>query len=280
MKNILVPMDFSACAKNAAKVAINVAKKSSAEITLLHVLDYSAGINSVSEIGINEALLTDLYLRLRKEGTEKMSVFLASLDTQDITVHSKIETGLPRDIIARHIDTGEHDLIVMGTKGSSGVAELLVGSTTERIVRESTIPVLTVSDVGYGFDPDEIVYASDFEERSGENFEDVIAFAKLFDAKIKLVRINTPQDFANTIYAEKLMQDFAERWKLENFTLDQFDYEMFEAGLGKYVRYSGGDMIAIGTHGRNGFSHFFHGGSKAEDVVNHFKVPVLTFKIS
>ena len=70
----------------------------------------------------------------------------AIIDENDslIPMTAKSEVGLPRDVILSLVASGDIELIVMGTNGSSGVSEVFVGSNTERIVRDSKIPVISV----------------------------------------------------------------------------------------------------------------------------------------
>ncbi len=278
MKKILVPIDFSPCSMNALKVAKKIAAKSGNELLLLNVLDYSSHVSSVFDAGVNEALLVDVFGKLKADADQKMQTIIDENDSL-IPITAKSEVGLPRDVILSLVASDDIELIVMGTTGSSGVSEVFVGSNTERIVRDSKIPVISVH-ADTNFELNTIVFASDFKETTSEKFDDLIWVASLFDAEIKLVRINTPTKFENTIAAEKLMKDFVLRHGVGNCTIEQFDYEEFEAGLKAYSKRVGADMIAIGTHGRTGFNYFYHGGSKAEDVVNHFEIPVFTFRIN
>ena len=278
MKKILVPTDYSSCANRAFQIAQIIASKSQAEITLLNVLDYSSHITSVYDTGINEALLVDVFKKLSDDSTNKMNQLVHnSIMTKDII--KKIEIGIPRDVINNELGKGVYDLVIMGTTGTSGIKEVFIGSNTERIVRDSNVPVLSINEDIKEFNPQTIVYASDFEEKPKGGFDKVLEFANLFKSQIKLVRINTPNSFENTVRAERLMEKFAEGNRLNNYTFEQFDYEDFEAGLNRYVERVNGDVVVIGTHGRGGLKYFYYGGSKAEDVVNHFSVPVLTFKL-
>lgn len=279
MKKILVPIDFSPCSLNALEIAKAIASKSGNEILLLNVLDYSAHVTSVFDSGVNEALLVDVFAKLKLDSDTKMSEII-NKNKSLISLSAKTEVGLPRDVILSLIESGDIELVIMGTKGTDGIAEVFVGSNTERIVRDSKVPVLSVGASVKGFDLKTIVFASDFEEKTGEKFDDLVWIASLFDAEIKLVRINTPSSFKNTLAAEKTMIDFVSKHGIEKYTIEQFNYEEFEAGLNHYSKRVGADMIAIGTHGRTGLSYFYHGGSKAEDVVNHFDMPVFTFRIS
>lgn len=279
MKKILVPIDFSPCSLNALKIAKVIASKSGSEIVLLNVMDYSSHVTSVFDAGVNEAMLVDVFSKLKVESDKKLTEIISANDSS-ASIVSKSLVGLPRDVILSLAESGDFELIVMGTTGTSGVSEVFVGSNTERIVRDSKIPVLSVGDLVKEFDLKTIVFASDFENTSLENFEEVKRIATVFDAEIRLVRINTPTKFENTDDVEKAMLAFATKHGIKKYTMEQFAYEQFEPGLNQYIDRVGADMVAMGTHGRKGLKYFYFGGSKTEGVVNHFDIPVFTFRIT
>ena len=144
-KTILVPHDFSASANHAASIARDEAKAHGASILLLHVIDLPAAIKpdavivpdatgapiNVKDYAVRQAEehLADLTRRLQADGA-KVSAF--------------IRVGKPVDEINTFAAENAVDLIVMGTHGRGGLAHLLVGSVTERVVRTSPVPVLTI----------------------------------------------------------------------------------------------------------------------------------------
>jgi universal stress protein A len=144
-KTILVPHDFSASANHATAIARDEARLHGASIVLLHVVDlpYQLGPDavivppetgtpiSIKEYAIQSAEnhLQDIVARLAKEGTTATAV---------------VAVGTPVDEISRAVDDHRIDLIVMGTHGRTGLRHLMAGSVTERVVRSSNVPVLTI----------------------------------------------------------------------------------------------------------------------------------------
>lgn len=144
-KTILVPHDFSASANHAAAIARDEARANGGTIVLLHVIDlpYQLGPDavivpeatgapiSVKQYAIEsaEAHLQDIADRLAKDG---------------VTATGVIKVGNPVDEINRTIDEHKIDLVVMGTHGRTGIRHLMAGSITERVVRSSRVPVLTI----------------------------------------------------------------------------------------------------------------------------------------
>src|SRR5215467_855205 len=144
-KTILVPHDFSASANHATAIARDEARAHGGSLVLLHVIDlpYQLGPDavivpeetgapiSVKQYAISsaEAHLQDIADRLAKDG---------------VTATGVVVLGSPVDEINRAIETHRADLVVMGTHGRTGIRHLVAGSVTERIVRTSKVPVLTI----------------------------------------------------------------------------------------------------------------------------------------
>ena len=170
------------------------------------------------------------------------------------------------------------DLIVMGSHGSSGIEELLIGSNTEKVVRLSDIPVLVIKkDIGK-FEGKNFVFASDFSNEIKKPFKKMIEFTKIFDANLFLVMISTPNSFKPTLLAEKIMSDFIADLDIQNYSLHIFNDVNVESGILNFSNAINADLIGLCTHGRTGLAHFFN-GSISEDLVNHAVKPVITFKI-
>ena len=166
----------------------------------------------------------------------------------------------------------------MGSHGTSGIEELLIGSNAEKVVRLSEIPVLILKKNINELHFENFVFASDFSEETKQPFEKMIEFAEIFSAKLFLVMISTPNSFKNTIDAEKKMKKFVKNFEIQNYTLNIFNDTNIENGIINFSKKVNADLIGLCTHGRTGLAHFFN-GSISEDLVNHATKPVITFKI-
>ena len=91
----------------------------------------------------------------------------------------------------------------MGSSGSSGIEEMLIGSNTEKVVRLSDIPVLVVKKDLDTFNIKNIVFASDFTKEIKKPFLKMIEFANIFDANLALVMICTPNSFKTILILKK-----------------------------------------------------------------------------
>ncbi|MFL1010732.1 universal stress protein [Flavisericum labens] len=274
MKKLLVPTDFSDQAENALKVAAQIAKKHDCEIFLLHMLEIP--LQEVDPMGAQSSLPEAMFfmkLAHKKFEQLKQKDYLDGLTVHETVDFQEIFKGI------FHISKkNDIDLIVMGSNGASGLREMLVGSNTEKVVRTSETPVLVVKKEHPVFNISEFVFASDFENDNKDTFKKAIDFAKTFGAKIHLLMVNTPNRFITTDEANKRIEEYIKLLDSVPYTQNIYNDLSVEKGIMNFSQSIGADLIGMSTHGRQGISHFFN-GSISEDLVNHAKRPVITFKI-
>ena len=273
MKTIVVPVDFSEQSGYALKVAASLAKNQGADILVIHMLE------------LNEAMITstegfhpEQTVFLIKMAEQRLHKFLAKdylkgINVTPVIKHFKV-FGEVNDIAKKH----GADLIVMGSHGSDGLKEIFVGSNAEKVVRHSDVPVLVVKDEMENFQIDTFVFACNFKSESLGAFQKANDFASKLGANFHLVHINTPgDDFLSTEDGYEKINKYLEQAGSDAKAEIYNDYSV-EKGVLNYSEKVNADLIGIPTHGRKGLSHFFM-GSIGEDIANHSKIPVMTFKI-
>ena len=90
--------------------------------------------------------------------------------------------------------------------------------------------------------------------------------------------VNTASNFTTTKKANDRINEFISDNSFKNFSINIYNDETVEKGVLNFSKHIDADLIGISTHGRQGIAHFFN-GSISEDLVNHAKRPVITFKI-
>jgi nucleotide-binding universal stress UspA family protein len=138
---ILVPTDGSECADRAVDHAIDIAAQYDAELHVLSVIDARDVSHSAPAINFEQIEQT---LRTRAESVVEDAADRA--EGAGVSTVSAVESGLPDDAVIEYAEEHGCDLIVMGTHGRTGLERYLLGSVTERTVRRSTVPVLTVRE--------------------------------------------------------------------------------------------------------------------------------------
>jgi len=209
---------------------------------------------------------------------QKFEALLDSDYLNDVTVHETVKTD---STFANIIDVcHEHnvDMIIMGSHGATGFKEMFVGSNAEKVVRTSDIPVLVIKNEHLDFSVDDFVFASDFKNDNKETYRQATEFAMAFGANIHLLMVNTANNFTTTQKANVRINEFIKDYSFKNYTINIYNDESVEKGILNFSKDIDADLIGISTHGRQGIAHFFN-GSISEDLVNHAKRPVITFKI-
>lgn len=280
MKKILVPTDFSDQATYALEVASQIAKKSDAQLILLHVVEDTniASMHYTGEIDMPHMEDRLFMMKLIEKGKKDLAELSENSKYADIIVEQQLRIGSPYQNIKDMINDNEVDLVVMGTKGSSGLEEFLIGSNAEKVVRHSKCPVLTIHRKADKFDFKNIVYATALEEEEEQCINTVKTFQNLYGATLHLLRVNTPNNFQSDKTARPELEAFAKKCNLQNYKTHIFNEASEEEGIIYFAESINADLIAMATHGRTGLAHLLT-GSIAEDVVNHAKRPVLTYVI-
>lgn len=280
MQTILVPTDFSEQANYALEVAHDIAKKSNGSLKLLNIVEAPGGgtFNSMGEITTGDPMDNIYMMEMLNQMKRRIKDLASNPKFSGVNISTEVTVGNPYNSIAHEIATSKVDLVVMGSKGSSGLEETLIGSNTEKVVRRAKCPVLTVKSQTDITGIRNIVFASDFRENEDNVVDGIKQFQNLFGAKLHLVRVNTPNNFTSDRELKVRMSDFAARHQLENFTFNIYNEAVEEDGIIYFADEIDADVIALATHGRTGLMHLL-GGSIAEDVVNHAKRPVWTCRI-
>ncbi len=278
MKTILIPSDFSKEANFALDFGIQLAEKNQAKLVLLHVVEYPIGA-TIDPIGVSLPQPGDAQFieTLMKNGKEKMEELQAKVN-DPIPVETIVEMGNPYLNIASVIEDQDVDLVVMGTKGATGLKEVFIGSNAEKVVRNVHCPVIAIKHPRKVSEIKEIAFGSNFMEMDDVLMNHVKQLQDFFDAKLHLVRVNTPNNFEKDRNVLKLMEQTATRYMLKNYTVNIYNDIYEEEGIMHFAEDIEANLIALSTHGRKGLSHLLN-GSIAEDVVNHSNIPIWTFSI-
>jgi nucleotide-binding universal stress UspA family protein len=141
LHRILVPTDFSKFSENALTYAVAFAEKFGAELYLLHVVQDLA-LFIPPEVAA--APVTVSVTQLATAAHEALDRTIRESNLNRFGVKREVREGNPFTEIVRFAKEQDIDLIIMGTHGRTGLAHVLLGSVTEKVVRKAPCPVLTV----------------------------------------------------------------------------------------------------------------------------------------
>ncbi|MFL0063031.1 universal stress protein [Tenacibaculum maritimum] len=277
MKKIIVPVDFSKHSEYALKAAALLAKKNNSEVYVLHMLDLHEV--SMNDSGSFQQEKAAFFLKLAEKKFKDFlkKDFLKEIHITPIIKHFKVFSE-----INEIADKEDADLIIMGSHGVSGMKEFFIGSNTEKVVRHAKIPVLIVKKEYANLSFDDVVFASDFSERSVASYKKALKILKELESKMHLLYVNTPnENFKNDLEMEQMAAHFLNKTEGNLERLDEVNYVCdysVEKGVLNFANSIGANLIAVSTHGRKGLSHIFR-GSVSEDLANHSSLPIITFKM-
>ena len=144
IRTILVPTDFSAHAGAALEFATGLAKSLGARIHLLHA--YSIPVQALTPYDFS--IPPNVWEGIRAAAGQKLAELEEKVAAEGIEVSVHLSQALPTEAITTAAEELRADLIVMGTRGNTGLKHVLLGSVAERAIRTAPCPVLTVKHGG------------------------------------------------------------------------------------------------------------------------------------
>lgn len=276
MKKILVPFDFSKPAINAYRFALDVASRSKGIVQLIHVIELPV-LNHAGALSAR-AFEASLLKELEEDASSQFKTITEEYKSEGVNVTSTVAFGVPSKTIVEAIHRRDIDLVIMGSHGTSGLREYLIGSNAEKIIRKSSVPVLIIKNYFKGVIKN-IVFPNALDKEDQKDLiKKIKALQQFFKAHLHVVWINTPLTFASDVITKQRLNAFASHNKLTDYTVNIFNYRNAEEGIIEFAKSVKGDIIAIGTHGRKGIAHLLN-GSLAEDVANHANTLIWTYTL-
>lgn len=294
---ILLATDCSRWARGAERYACSLALSWPATLSVLSVLEFPPGMNP--EYPVNRLYLGELMKQAAKELVELKNRATA----RGISVQTRMATGIPSEEALAAAGAEETELIVVGTRGKTGLEHVVLGSTAERIIRSAPCPVLAVrGEVPLAGEPaggpqdlsvtlQRMLVPIDFSDCSLEALEYAVVVARRAKASVRLLHVLEPVSYGldftllHVAKREEMRERVTARLSdlvtaLESGQVTA-DYEV-RGGLPsdsilEAARGYPADLIVMGTHGRRGLSHTFW-GSVAESVLRKSDCPVLTVR--
>ena len=135
--SILVPVDNSETSRHALTHAIELATAVDATVHVLHVMSVSES----SKVDIQRIEQGHLYTDLRDAGEELIESLLVPANDEAVPITRHVMVGRPDKQILKYIHTESPDLVIMGSRGKTGLGRFIVGSVAENVARRSSVPV-------------------------------------------------------------------------------------------------------------------------------------------
>jgi nucleotide-binding universal stress UspA family protein len=148
LKKILVPTDFSDFSHLAFQYGLSFCREYQAEMTFLHVIEDPFYPSTGDSFGFD---MGGFFEKMEEESNKKMDELLTPDLTEGVSIQRMISRGTPFLEIIRVAKEQDSDMIVLATHGRTGLAHVLMGSVTEKVVRKAPCPVLVVRKAQHEF---------------------------------------------------------------------------------------------------------------------------------
>lgn len=278
MQKILVPVDYSGDAANAALYALEIAIKSKSEILLLHSYHVPV-VATEAPVQTYEILIENV----QKNEEEKMNKFLENLIKSghgrfdSIEIKTKVQLGFAIENICEIAENESIGLIIMGTRGASGIKKALMGSNTSDVIKKGKVPVLAVPEGAIFKGLDKIVFACDYHLTENEKRLYVLSeLALLFGSEVLIFNVVDDREklpsFDHALQGLKIENILRGAEHSYHFA-DKDNREISEI-IDDFVVNQKADMLVTIPKKMDFISSLFH-KSLTKEMACHSKVPLL-----
>jgi nucleotide-binding universal stress UspA family protein len=282
-EDILIPYDGSDGAAEVLHHAAELAHWADATLHVLYVADTARDSVTVVEGHTVDAL--------EQQGKDIVEEASKTLETLGVPHETDIVQGNPAQTIVEYAERYDQDLVVMPTHGREGISRYLVGSVSEKVVRLSSVPVLSVrmqDDEMLSFPYENVLVPTDGSSGARHAAEHVVAFAAALDATVHVLSVVDDtalgadlRETGSGKETEQAAQDAVE-------TIASIAEEHGVEDVVKHVEHGAPvetiletidtndvEVVGMGTTGLRGTDRILL-GSVAEKTVRSAPVPVLT----
>lgn len=274
MKKILVPTDFSTCAKAAEEFAFMLAKKIRAELIYIHVVITPVDWTKLTKDQENFFPETKSAIAKAKERLNELvdEAEKVGLSARKILVYNDGNEKIHKYIASEHID-----FVVMGSHGQYGFRDHILGSNTYSMLRRSDVPVFVIKENNLKKDLESLVFATNFKEETGESFKAVEMLSEILGVKLKVLYVNTPTYFMETYDIMNIGKSYLKEFGNYAYDIHIIDAFKEERGILQFAEKSKADGIALVTSGKSDLMQYFS-PSVTENLIAMTDLPVISIR--
>ncbi len=276
-RRILVPTDFSAYAVAALEHAVVLGARYHAEITLLHVDEFS--VSPLGALEIQDAPVEAYQKRKREFLEQRLNDLVMSVRDPAVTVKTQVLQGRAYKAIIEEGERLEYDLVVIATRGLTSLSVHLIGSTAERVVRLSRQPVLSVHErPKAGGKVESILCPTDLSPAANVALSYALSIAVHQHATLYIQYISELEKPERDDEIRARMPDLLQHHPKAKSVQTHYVFDRDVEPSNSIIRFARDrqiSLIVMSTHGRKGLRRVFIGNNTAE-VVRQSELPVLT----
>jgi nucleotide-binding universal stress UspA family protein len=277
MKQILVPCDFSDYSRHAINAAIMLAFHTRASVTVLHICRVK-----VPTPYLNLQQIIQREEKAKQEGNILLQNFIQSIrqhlepELQQVPLTPIVQLGLIVDEIIRFTEQSEKiDYIMMGTKGATGLKEVVMGSNTAAVIESTIIPVIAIPQ-HQAFRPwKKIVLATNLHAVYDEVLAPVVELIKIFDAHLHIIHVDYKHNPHLNEQAKHLTSQLTRLiGSDQNLKFEVINGSSITQAINEFVRQHKPDLLVMTKEEHSNFERIFI-PSTTVSIAHHAEVPLL-----
>lgn len=291
---ILWATDGSEESEEALKYVNLFVEKFGSQVVCLSVVE----VNGFERLELSEDIrqeLIEFRNRLKEREALRIKERISSISLLREKYSVRVEIGEPHEVIVQVAEDEAASIIVLGKRSLPLKDRLVLGSTTNRVIRSSRVPVLAVRRAREAVPKlEKILVPTDFSELEEPALNYALELARVFNSKIYFLHVaafHHSFDIASPHLVEIILEQTRRQLAKKIGSLDKafvadtsiVPHCLFSMrawiGIVEFASKEGIDLIVMSTHGRRGISHMFL-GSVAEKVISESPCPVIAVKPS
>lgn len=262
---ILVPIDFSEDAEKALEYALTLAQRKSGEIELIHVIEL------VYDFASQAALALD---GMHQDANRILGELVTKYSGIGVPMSFTIKEGTASITAAKFAEEIDAKLIVMGTKGASGLMKFAFGSTTVSLLKESEVPVLVVPREADLTQLKGLTLALEFSDHEKKFVDWVVEISQSWDMELSFLHILNNPNFKDELACFGLKAFLADSFPEKDFSCITRKAESPSEGLNAYLKDHPNTILVV-CHEHKNFWNQLTKRSESIDLAYTSKTPVL-----
>lgn len=267
---LLVPTDFSKPSKTAVLYALHMAQTLKGDVTVLWFNSIQSSKQTLSKWKKLEAEM----IAIAEEDAKQMVAEVQAEMGSKIPVQYHFTSGPSfAESVDEYAVQHEFDMVVMGTRGASGLKKVLIGSHATSMIDHSRVPVLVVPEKAVFNGLKKIVYATSLYELDLE-IKTIAMLASIFKATLHVLHVSPETSKAKV--DKNFLPELVKTAGYSNIVYQDIKEDNISKAIDTYIQENNVDMLAMFTHKLDTYEKLF-GKSITRELAFHAHVPLLTF---
>lgn len=266
---ILLPTDFTEDAEKAYQYALEICKKTGADLHLFHAVEepYDFAVRVEEAVQNKKEHAYERFQQMMEEARD-------SERYSELAIYSEIKRGKPFPSILAKARELNARMIIVGTKGESSLKRILYGNVTSSVILESDIPVFTVPVNSKKPYLDRFIFATDFREGDIASLQKLIDFARPFNAEIHVLHVHESGGMNQEIRFRGFRSLVEENVDYPNIKFQNLKAERFSKGISDFLKNHPVSLLTI-TRYKKAFLKTLLWANNTQELTYHTTVPML-----